>query len=197
MQLNHIFGLPNPICTLRLASSERPWKILPIVTMATVVQAYTLVSILAPNSLEVGTASVQSELISIPTIFFDSDPPEHSWGYVPADSCDYALFQVGSALLGSHCSPMSSSDGKHRFVVGQAVITPSNIPRQRYVASIWDQMNYLTTTSLPIPLHQHQVILWSCYGPPLPSTMLPTVSTFVPLTSLWYGEHIMLAMNQP
>ncbi|PBK81946.1 hypothetical protein ARMGADRAFT_1090816 [Armillaria gallica] len=50
MQLNHIFGLPNPIRTLRLASAERPWKILPIITMTTVVQAYTLVSILAPTS---------------------------------------------------------------------------------------------------------------------------------------------------
>ncbi|KAK0486099.1 hypothetical protein IW261DRAFT_1663481 [Armillaria novae-zelandiae] len=52
--------------------------------MAIVVQAYTLVSILAPNSLEAGIASVQSELISIPTIFFDTDPPEESWGYVAA-----------------------------------------------------------------------------------------------------------------
>lgn len=100
MQLNHIFGLPNPIRTLRLASSERPWKILPIITMAIVVQAYTLVSILAPNSLEVGTASVQTELISIPTIFFDSDPLEHSWGYVPADSCDYALSSGWERTLG-------------------------------------------------------------------------------------------------
>ncbi|KAK0226214.1 hypothetical protein IW262DRAFT_1457441 [Armillaria fumosa] len=88
MQLNHIFDLPNPIRTLRLASSEKPWKILPIIIMATVVHSYTLVSILAPNSLEVGTASVQSELISIPTIFFNR---ERSWGYVPADFCDYAL----------------------------------------------------------------------------------------------------------
>lgn len=97
MQLNHIFGLPNPIRTLRLASSEKPWTILPIIIMAIVVHAYTLVSILAPNSLEVGTASVQSEPISIPTIFFNS---ERSWGYAPTDFCDHALPTGWKRILG-------------------------------------------------------------------------------------------------
>ncbi|PBK74226.1 hypothetical protein ARMSODRAFT_971477 [Armillaria solidipes] len=59
-----------------------------------------MATVVAANSLEVGTASIQSELISIPTIVFNTDPPEHSWGYVPADSCDYALSSGWERTLG-------------------------------------------------------------------------------------------------
>ncbi|KAK0454680.1 hypothetical protein EV421DRAFT_1729832 [Armillaria borealis] len=158
MQLNHIFGLPNPIRTLRLASSERPWKILPIITMATVVQVYTLVSILAPNSLEVGTASVQSELISIPTIVFNTDPPEHSWGYVPADSCDYALSSGWERTLGQSLQSDELIGWKAPLRCG----TPAPALRCFDLGpdEIFDNDE------------SHQDILWSYCGPPLPTYSL-------------------------
>ncbi|KAK0431390.1 hypothetical protein EV421DRAFT_2024551 [Armillaria borealis] len=70
LQLNHLFGLPDPLRILHLASSRRLWSAIPVITMATLLQAFALVSILAPNSLEVGSASPQNTTISVPTIFF-------------------------------------------------------------------------------------------------------------------------------
>ncbi|PBK64997.1 hypothetical protein ARMSODRAFT_1022702 [Armillaria solidipes] len=70
LQLNHLFGLPSPFRILRLALSKRLWNVIPVITMATLLQAFALVSILAPNSLEVGSASPKNTTISVPTIFF-------------------------------------------------------------------------------------------------------------------------------
>ncbi|PBK65007.1 hypothetical protein ARMSODRAFT_1087652 [Armillaria solidipes] len=71
LQLNHLFGLPDPLRILRLASSRRLWNAIPIIIIATIFQAFALVSILAPNSLEVGSASPQNTTISVPTALFN------------------------------------------------------------------------------------------------------------------------------
>ncbi|KAK0432423.1 hypothetical protein EV421DRAFT_1910929 [Armillaria borealis] len=71
LQLNHIFSLPDPLRTLRLASSRRLRNALPVIILATLSQTFALVSILAPNSLEVGSASPESRNISVPTTFFN------------------------------------------------------------------------------------------------------------------------------
>ncbi|KAK0194746.1 hypothetical protein F5146DRAFT_1132127 [Armillaria mellea] len=71
LQLNHLFGLPDPLRILRLASSRRLWNVIPIIIIATIFQAFALVSILAPNSLEVGSASPKNTTISVPTALFD------------------------------------------------------------------------------------------------------------------------------
>ncbi|KAK0431396.1 hypothetical protein EV421DRAFT_1927770 [Armillaria borealis] len=71
LQLNHLFGLPDPLRILRLASSRRLWNAIPIIIIATIFQAFALVSILAPNSLEVGSASPQITTISVPTALFN------------------------------------------------------------------------------------------------------------------------------
>ncbi|PBK65011.1 hypothetical protein ARMSODRAFT_1022714 [Armillaria solidipes] len=69
-QLNHLFGLPSPFQILHLASSKTLWNVIPVITMAVILQAFTLVSIFAPNSLEIGAASPQNTTLSVPTIFF-------------------------------------------------------------------------------------------------------------------------------
>ncbi|KAK0431402.1 hypothetical protein EV421DRAFT_1927773 [Armillaria borealis] len=71
LQLNHLFGLPDPLRILRLASSRRLWNAIPVIIIATIFQAFVLVSILAPNSLEVGSASPKNTTISVPTTLFN------------------------------------------------------------------------------------------------------------------------------
>ncbi|KAK0194747.1 hypothetical protein F5146DRAFT_1171901 [Armillaria mellea] len=71
LQVNHLFGLSNPFRILRLASSRRVRNSIPAIVIATLLQTFTLVSILAPNSLEVGLASPQNIIISVPTAYFD------------------------------------------------------------------------------------------------------------------------------
>ncbi|KAK0240997.1 hypothetical protein EDD85DRAFT_934124 [Armillaria nabsnona] len=71
LQLNQLFGLPHPLQILRLASSRRLWNAIPVIIIATIFQAFALVSILAPNSLEVGSASPRNTTISVPTALFN------------------------------------------------------------------------------------------------------------------------------
>ncbi len=56
---------------MRLASSRRARNAIPVVIIATLLQTFALVSILAPNSLEVGSASPRNATISVPTAFFN------------------------------------------------------------------------------------------------------------------------------
>ncbi|KAK0241013.1 hypothetical protein EDD85DRAFT_934126 [Armillaria nabsnona] len=71
LQLNYLFGLPNPLRILRLASSRRARNAIPVIIIATLLQTFALVSILAPNSLEVGSASPRNTNISVPTALFN------------------------------------------------------------------------------------------------------------------------------
>ncbi|PBK65009.1 hypothetical protein ARMSODRAFT_1087653 [Armillaria solidipes] len=71
LQLNHLFGLPDPLRILRLASSRRLKNAIPVIIIATLLQAFVLVSILAPNSLEVGSALPKNTTISVPTALFN------------------------------------------------------------------------------------------------------------------------------
>ncbi|PBK65014.1 hypothetical protein ARMSODRAFT_1053323 [Armillaria solidipes] len=71
LQLNHLFGLPDPLRILHLASSRRLWNAIPVITIATLLQAFSFVSILAPNSLEVGSALPENTTISVPTALFN------------------------------------------------------------------------------------------------------------------------------
>ncbi|KAK0193425.1 hypothetical protein F5146DRAFT_1134096 [Armillaria mellea] len=90
-QLNQLFSLPGQLPTLFLVLSKRPWRILPIIFISALIPVYTLVSILAPNSLAVGPASPKTQIISVPTIFFNRDALEQGWAYpLPGDSgCPY------------------------------------------------------------------------------------------------------------
>ncbi|KAG7443838.1 uncharacterized protein BT62DRAFT_921505 [Guyanagaster necrorhizus] len=56
-----------------------PWKMMPVIIMAIVVQVFTLISILAPNSLEIGSASPINDIINVPTIFFDRSQQDTGW----------------------------------------------------------------------------------------------------------------------
>ncbi|SJL15168.1 uncharacterized protein ARMOST_18653 [Armillaria ostoyae] len=71
LQLNHLFGLPDPLRILHLASSRRLKNAIPVIIIATIFQAFALVSILAPNSLEVGSALPKNTPISVPTALFN------------------------------------------------------------------------------------------------------------------------------
>ncbi|KAK0475403.1 hypothetical protein IW261DRAFT_1595410 [Armillaria novae-zelandiae] len=71
LQSNHLFGLSNPLRLLRLAPSRSVRNAIPASIIVTLAQAFMLVSILAPNSLEVGLDSPQSTIISVPTVYFN------------------------------------------------------------------------------------------------------------------------------
>ncbi|KAK0220708.1 hypothetical protein IW262DRAFT_1494690 [Armillaria fumosa] len=92
-QLNHLFGLPNPIETICLVWS---WKIFPIIVMAILVQALTVVSILAPNALEVGSASPTTDIISVPTISFANGD---GWTTGSMTICTYAVTVAWERVL--------------------------------------------------------------------------------------------------
>ncbi|SJL15166.1 uncharacterized protein ARMOST_18651 [Armillaria ostoyae] len=80
LQLNHLFGLPGPFQILHLASSKRVRNVIPVIAIAAILQAFALISIFAPNSLEVGSASPQNITISVPAIFFSkSNFSELQW----------------------------------------------------------------------------------------------------------------------
>ncbi|KAK0462303.1 uncharacterized protein EV420DRAFT_1761573 [Desarmillaria tabescens] len=92
LQLNHLFGLPGLSQILYLASSRRLWNIIPVIAMATLLQALALVSILAPNSLEVGSASPKITTISVPTVFFSkSNISETHCDYYPSPAWEKVL----------------------------------------------------------------------------------------------------------
>ncbi|KAK0241022.1 hypothetical protein EDD85DRAFT_764124 [Armillaria nabsnona] len=74
-QLNHLFGLPDPLRILGLVSSRRLGNVIPVIFIAALLQAFALVSILAPNSLEVSSASPKSTMISVPTVYFSKTNP--------------------------------------------------------------------------------------------------------------------------
>ncbi|KAK0505466.1 hypothetical protein EDD18DRAFT_1326541 [Armillaria luteobubalina] len=88
-QLNHFFGLHDPLRILRLASSKRLWSVIPVIAIAIILQAFELVSILAPNSLEIGTAPPTYTNLTVPTVSFsktnlsgsqcDDDKPYAAW----------------------------------------------------------------------------------------------------------------------
>ncbi|PBK91986.1 hypothetical protein ARMGADRAFT_1166138 [Armillaria gallica] len=92
-QLNHLFGLPDPIETLCLVWS---WKIFPIIVVAILVQALTLVSILAPNALEVGSASPTTDIISVPTISFANGD---GWTTGSMTTCTYTVTVAWERVL--------------------------------------------------------------------------------------------------
>ncbi|PBK95079.1 hypothetical protein ARMGADRAFT_1144773 [Armillaria gallica] len=95
LQLNHLFGLPDPLRILGLASSRRIRNAIPVIVIATLLQAFALVSILAPNSLEVGSALPKNTTISVPTALFNKPIDEINCSVSPsADSkklLDHAL----------------------------------------------------------------------------------------------------------
>ncbi|KAK0482790.1 hypothetical protein IW261DRAFT_1679577 [Armillaria novae-zelandiae] len=92
-QLNHLFGLPDPIETLCLVWS---WKIFPIIVMAMLVQALALVSILAPNALEVGSASPTTDIISVATISFANG---NGWTTGSMTTCTYTVTTAWERVL--------------------------------------------------------------------------------------------------
>ncbi|KAK0439281.1 uncharacterized protein EV420DRAFT_1734129 [Desarmillaria tabescens] len=147
-QLNNLFSLPNSFPTVCLASSKMLWKIFPIVTMAALVQAYTLVSILAPNMLEGGTASPKMDNITVPTIFFGRDPQEHGWAFpAPPTYCNYQIATGFSRVLGSSLqsdiligwsAPMGCENGcNYTIEYGAPALLCSDIN----AASIFDYAN--------------------------------------------------------
>ncbi|PBK95094.1 hypothetical protein ARMGADRAFT_1144795 [Armillaria gallica] len=74
LQLNHLFGLPDPLRILGRASARKLRNAIPVITIGTLLQTFALVSILAPNSLdslEVGSVSPKNTTISVPTAFFN------------------------------------------------------------------------------------------------------------------------------
>ncbi|KAK0207471.1 hypothetical protein IW262DRAFT_1419737 [Armillaria fumosa] len=92
-QLNHLFSLPNPFRILRLASSRRGRNAIPVIAMATILQGFALVSILAPNSLEIGSASPKNTAISVPTVFFSET-------YLDGFECDPYPSEAWQKVLG-------------------------------------------------------------------------------------------------
>ncbi|SJL15170.1 uncharacterized protein ARMOST_18656 [Armillaria ostoyae] len=96
LQLNHFFGLSNPFRILRPASCRRVRNAIPAIIIAALLQAFALVSILAPNSLEVGSASPQNTTISVPTVYFS----ETNLSEVQCDPYPSAAWQkvLGQAL---------------------------------------------------------------------------------------------------
>ncbi|KAK0462306.1 uncharacterized protein EV420DRAFT_1523990 [Desarmillaria tabescens] len=99
LQLNHLFGLPSPFPILRLASSKRLRNVIPVIFMATIVQLLALVSILAPNSLEVGSASPKNTTISVPTISFSKSDniSEVRCDFTPSTAWQRILIQALSS----------------------------------------------------------------------------------------------------
>ncbi|KAK0437410.1 hypothetical protein EV421DRAFT_1975540 [Armillaria borealis] len=93
LQLNDLFGLPSPFQILRLASSERLRNVIPVLTMATILQAFALVSILAPNSLEVGPALSKNTTISVPTVIVSKSNLSETY-------CDYYPSPAWEKVLG-------------------------------------------------------------------------------------------------
>ncbi len=85
-----------------LILSKSSWGILPIIFISTLIPVYTLVSILAPNALEIGPASPKVQTLTVPTIFFGQDPLEHGWAYprIPG-ICFYQLTSNFERVLGS------------------------------------------------------------------------------------------------
>ncbi|PBK65037.1 hypothetical protein ARMSODRAFT_961594 [Armillaria solidipes] len=103
LQLNHLFGLPNPLRILRLASSRRFRNAIPVIVIATILQSFALVSILAPNSLEVGSALPQNTTISVPTVYFSrTNLSEVQCGPYPSTAWKKVLSQAlqSDTLLG-------------------------------------------------------------------------------------------------
>ncbi|PBK65001.1 hypothetical protein ARMSODRAFT_1022706 [Armillaria solidipes] len=110
LQLNHLFGVPDPLRILHLASSRRLWNAIPIIIIATLLQTFALVSILAPNSLEVGSALPKNTTISVPTAFFNKSinvfdcsmtPSADSKKNAPAGcgtACNYTIQYIAPAL---------------------------------------------------------------------------------------------------
>ncbi|KAK0481211.1 hypothetical protein EDD18DRAFT_797586 [Armillaria luteobubalina] len=92
-QLNHLFGLPDPIQTLCLVWS---WKIFPIMVVTILVQALAFVSILAPNALEVGSASPTTSIISVPTISFANGD---GWTTGSMTTCTYTVTTAWERIL--------------------------------------------------------------------------------------------------
>ncbi|PBK61410.1 hypothetical protein ARMSODRAFT_1064875 [Armillaria solidipes] len=101
-ELDQLFSLPGRLPTLRLVLSKSSWRILPIIFISTLIPVYTLVSILAPNALEVGPASPKTQTLTVPTIFYGRDPLEQGWAYpqIPA-ICFYQLTSNFERILGS------------------------------------------------------------------------------------------------
>ncbi len=92
-QLNHLFGLPDPIQTLRLVLA---WRIVPIIIMALLLQSLTLVSILAPNALEVGSGSPRNEIISVPTVSFGNGD---AWTTGSMTNCTFTMTVTWERIL--------------------------------------------------------------------------------------------------
>lgn len=101
-ELNHLFSLPGPFSAIRLTMTKRLWSILPIIVMALIVQAYALVSILAPNALEIGAAPPKMETITVPTLYFGRNPEIHGWAFpgIP-NPCSYTITSPFARILGS------------------------------------------------------------------------------------------------
>ncbi|KAK0227227.1 hypothetical protein EDD85DRAFT_794501 [Armillaria nabsnona] len=104
IQLNHLFGLPNPcpIIGLTFSSGSKPWKIIPIIIMAIAVQGFTLVSIFAPNSLMIGSASPRNDVLNVPSIFFDTSKEGMGWtsGFGGLGDCTVKASSVWKRILG-------------------------------------------------------------------------------------------------
>ncbi|KAK0209695.1 hypothetical protein IW262DRAFT_1528555 [Armillaria fumosa] len=79
IQINHLFGLPGPFSIIGLTVSKQAFKIIPIIITALSVQGFTLVSILAPNSLEIGSALPINDTLHVPTILFNESSQGTGW----------------------------------------------------------------------------------------------------------------------
>ncbi|KAK0219265.1 hypothetical protein IW262DRAFT_1462925 [Armillaria fumosa] len=104
IQLNHLFGLPNPypIIGLTLCSGSKSWNIIPVIIMAVAVQAFTLVSILAPNSLAIGSASPRNDVLDVPSIFFNVSKEGVGWttGFGGLDDCTVDTSSAWKRIFG-------------------------------------------------------------------------------------------------
>ncbi|KAK0241018.1 hypothetical protein EDD85DRAFT_948112 [Armillaria nabsnona] len=127
LQLNHLFGLPHPLRILHLASSGRLWNAIPVIIIATIFQAFALISILAPNSLEVGSASPRNTAISVPTALFNKplNEPNDSdtligWN-APAEcgtACNYTIQYSAPAL---RCTELAIDEANTMLPVSQEI----------------------------------------------------------------------------
>ncbi|KAK0470980.1 hypothetical protein IW261DRAFT_1572500 [Armillaria novae-zelandiae] len=104
IQLNHLFGLPNPypIIGLTLSIGSKSWGIIPVIVMAAAVQAFTLVSILAPNSLAVGSASPRNDVLDVPAIFFNTSKEGSGWttGFGGLEDCTVSTSSAWKRIFG-------------------------------------------------------------------------------------------------
>ncbi len=107
------------------------------------VQGFTLVSIFAPNSLMIGSASPRNDVLNVPSIFFDTSKEGIGWtsGFGGLGTAPSKHLQRGNEFLDARSSLTSSSRGNHLKDVRVGVTIPSSTLRLPYFAPISAKRN--------------------------------------------------------